>query len=477
MPLQEIGAMSKNLPDMLKRRGIGYVLAAVIVVACTAAGYALLSVFNDTDIIMFYLAGVMITAAWLGRGPSLFCSALSVAAFDFFFVEPRFTFAISDFHYSLTFLAMFATGFVISSLAARLRDQMLLSGRREHEALMLYELMKELASADTRDAMSESLIRSVFHAVGAQATIRFPDGSVFGPPVSGAGRLDLPVREQERVLCTVTIADAGLQPDQKIMMETFAGLLGAALTRAETAQAAQRSRIMAEKEKIRNVLLSSVSHDLRTPLAAISGAAETLLKSLQGNALLESIRQEAARVTKIVTNLLDITRIEGGHVKLNMRAYDPAEIIGSAVTACGETLKGRDLTMDVAADLPFVRMDGLLISQLIQNLLENAVRHTPKDAKIELQAYIREGSLCLVVADNGPGIPKGQEQEVFSKFATYASGDRPKGTGLGLAICNAIVNAHHGHIYAQNRAEGGCRFVVELPPDLTLPKEAAAVHG
>jgi two-component system sensor histidine kinase KdpD len=281
----------------------------------------------------------------------------------------------------------------------------------------------------------------------------------------------------DRTICTVAIADRGLLPDQKMMMENFIGLFGAALTRAETTQAAQVSRIMAEKEKIRNVLLSSVSHDLRTPLAAISGAAETLLKSLQGNPLLESIRQEAARVTKIVNNLLDITRIEGGHVKLNMRAYDPAEIIGSAAAACAETLKGRDLAMDVAPGLPFVRMDGLLISQLIQNLLENAVRHTPGNTKIELQAYIREGSLCIVVADNGPGIAKGQEREIFSKFATYTAGDRPKGTGLGLAICNAIVNAHHGRIYARNRPEGGCRFVVELPPDLTLPKDMGTAHG
>ena len=453
-----------------------YVLAAGIVVACTLAGYALQPVFNVTDIIMFYLAGVMITAARLGRWPSLFCSALSVAAFDFFFVDPRYTFAISDFHYSLTFLAMFVTGFVISSLAARLRDQLVLSRRREHEALMLYELIKELADSDTREGMSRSLINSVKKAVAAEASIRYPDGAVFGAPPA-ARKLDLPVKSMDQVLGVVTIADPGLLPDQKMMMETFVGLLGAALTRAQTAQAAQAAKILAEKEKIRSILLSSVSHDLRSPLAAITGAADTLLKSLSGNPLLESIRQEAARVTRIISNLLDITRIEGGHVKLNMRGYDPAEIIGSAVTACGPTLKNHALTLNVAPDLPFVRMDGLLISQLIQNLLENAARHTPPGTRVELSAYIREGSLCLIVADNGPGIQKGQEQEIFSKFATYAHGDRPKGAGLGLAICAAIVSAHHGRIHAQNNPGAGCRFVVELPPDLTLPKENGAAHG
>jgi two-component system sensor histidine kinase KdpD len=453
-----------------------YALAAGIVVACTLAGYALESVFNVTDIIMFYLAGVMITAVRLGRRPSLFCSFLSVAAFDFFFVDPRYTFAISDFHYSLTFLAMFATGFVISDLAARLRDQMLLARRREHEAQVLYELMKELADAGTRDDMSVSLIHAVQKAIGAEAAIRYADGALFGI-LPKAGGMDIPLRGMDRELGTVTLPGEGLADDQKIMLQSCAGLLGAALARAETAQAAQQAKILAEKEKIRSILLSSVSHDLRSPLAAITGAADTLLKSLKDDPLLQSIRQEAARVTRIISNLLDITRIEGGHVKLNMRAYDPAEIIGSAVTACAETMKGHELTLNVAPDLPFVRMDGLLISQLIQNLLENAARHTPKGTQVELNAYIREGSLCLIVADNGPGIEKGKEQEIFSKFATYVQGDRPKGAGLGLAICNAIVTAHHGRIYAQNQPEGGARFVVELPPDLTLPKTAEAANA
>ena len=451
-------------------------LAAGIVVVLTFVGYHLRPPLSETDIIMFYLVGAVIAAARLGRGPSLLYSFLSVSAFNYFFTQPYFTFRVDNPSWWLTFAVMFFASLVISTLAARLREQVVLSTRREHEALMLYGLMKELAASDTREDMSASLIAAISRAIEAEAGIRYADGVLFGA-LSSAPRLDLAIKGMDRTLGVVSIPDRGLLPDQKIMMETFVGLLGSALARAETAQAAQQSRIFAEKEKMRSILLSSVSHDLRSPLAAIAGAAETLLKSMNDNALLESIRHEAARVTRIISNLLDITRMEGGHVKLNMRAYDPAEIIGSAVGACGSTLNEHALSLHVASDLPFVRMDWLLISQLIQNLLENAARHTPAGTAIDLSAYIREDSLCLVVSDNGPGIRQGQEQEIFNKFATYGHGDRPKGAGLGLAICHAIVTAHGGRIYAQNKPDVGCRFVVELPPQLTLPQAPEAAHA
>lgn len=410
-----------------------YVLAAGIVAACTLAGYRFHPPFSETDIIMFYLVGAVVAAASLGRGPAVLYSFLSVSAFNYFFTAPYFTFRVDNASWWLTFAVMFFACMVISTLAARLREQVLLSRRRENEARLLCGLMKDLAAAQTREEMSESFRRHV--------------------------------------------AEAGMEspaPDQALLMETFSGLLSAALERMDMAQTAAQAKISAEKEKMRSTLLSSMSHDLRSPLAAISGAAETLLQGDNDNKLLCSIRRESARVTKIIGNLLDITRIEGGHVKLNLQAYDPAEIIGSAVAACRETLKDHALSLNVAPGLPFVRMDGTLISQLIQNLLENAARHTPPGTAMEIKAYIRENSLCLIVSDNGPGIPVGQEQGIFNKFATCGRGDRPKGTGLGLAICHAIVTAHGGRICAQNGPEGGARFVVELPPGLTVSAEGSA---
>jgi two-component system sensor histidine kinase KdpD len=266
--------------------------------------------------------------------------------------------------------------------------------------------------------------------------------------------------------------DGYLLPDQTIVLETFVGLLGSALERSETAEAADKAKLLAEKERMRNILLSSVSHDLRSPLAAITGAADTLLQGKAGgdNQLLVSIRHEAARLTRIVSNLLDITRIEGGQLKLKMHPYDPAEIIGSAAEACRETLKGHVLSLNVSGSLPFVQMDGLLMSQVIQNLLENAGHHTPPGTKVQVEADIHEGGLRITVSDNGPGIPPGQEREIFNKFATFSHGDRPKGAGLGLSICQAIVMAHLGKIHAENGKDGGSRFIIELPANLTLPE-------
>ena len=256
--------------------------------------------------------------------------------------------------------------------------------------------------------------------------------------------------------------------DQVVMLKTFAGLLASALERLQAAEVVEKTNLLVEKEKLRNTLLSSVSHDLKSPLSTIAGAIDVLLEEMPKNPLLVSVRHEATRLTKIINNLLDITRIEGGQIQLNMQPYYPAEIIGIAINACREAMKKYKLSLHVKDNLPLVKMDGLLMGQLIQNLLENATIHTPAGTEIDIHADIVDGAFRLVVSDNGPGIPAGQEKEIFRKFATFSRGDRPKGTGLGLAICQAIMAAHQGKIWAENRPEGGCQFIVELPAQLTI---------
>ena len=483
-----------------------YTWSMLTVVFVTAAAYQLQKLFTNLDVVMIYLIGVMMTAAWLGRWPSLLCSALSVAAFDFFFVDPKFTFAVSDLRYSLTFFVMFVTGFVISSLAGKLREQLALSRRREHETQIFYDLTRELTATRTRKEMSETVVRRISETIGADTCIWYPDDKGFLEVAFGteggdhfkeamvakwcyehsrpaglgtdtmpsATRYYIPIRGTNLTLGVVGIRpkEELFLPDQTIVMETFVGLLGSALERSETAESAEKAKLLAEKERMRNILLSSVSHDLRSPLAAITGAADTLLQGngLGNGNLLKSIRHEAARLTKIVNNLLDITRIEGGQLKLNMHPYSPAEIIGSAVGACREALKDHKLHLEVPDNLPFVKMDGLLISQVIQNLLENAGHHTPPGTAVEVKADLYKGGLRVVVADNGPGIPAGQEKEIFNKFATFNYGDRPKGAGLGLSICQAIVMAHLGRIRAENGPRGGAQFIIELPQNLTVPE-------
>lgn len=369
MSKQEIISFLKNKNTFSYK---GYLIGLVTAVVCTVIGYALRSSFSDIDIIMLYIAGTVIVAARLGRGPALFYTVLSVSLFNYFFVDPVFTFNVYNSSYWLTFAVMFFAGLVISTQASSLRDQVFLAQQREREAKLFYEL------------------------------------------------------------------------------------------------------------KLRNVLLSSISHDLRSPLAAITGATDTLLQAASGqegahHRLLLSIRQEAARLTRIVNNMLDMNRIEGGQLNLNLQPYYPAEIIGSAVGACREALKEHSLAMSVPETLPLIRMDGLLFSQVMQNLLENAARHTPAGTAIKVQADIYQGGLRMTVSDNGPGIADGQENEIFDKFTAFVQGGQPKGTGLGLAICHAIITAHKGKIYAKNNVDQGCCFTIKLPAALTLADTAEAV--
>lgn len=481
-----------------------YIFALVIVAIATGAGHFLQPLLSNSDIIMVYLVGAVTAAAWLGRWPAMLYSLLSVTCFNYFFTEPKFTFNVYDSSYWLTFAVMFFAGFVISSQAAKLREQMLFSRRRERETQLFYSLTKQLSVARDEKSMARDLEDCVSEALQAQTNIWYPDergslkmhvGSVVADQlkeetvaqwcfdhqepaglgtntIPSAMHLYLPIIGTRSVLGVLgVLPQSGREaflPDQIIMLKTFAGLLASALERLQASEMAEKTHLLVEKEKLRNTLLSSVSHDLKSPLSAITGAAEALLGETPKNALLKSIRQEATRLTKIINNLLDMTRIEGGQIQLNMQPYYPAEIIGTAVDACRETMKKHTLSLHVKDNLPLVKMDGLLMGQLIQNLLENAVIHTPVGTTVDISADIVDGAFRLIVSDNGPGIIAGQEKEIFSKFATFSRGDRPKGTGLGLAICQAIMAAHEGKIWAENKPEGGCRFIVELPHHLIV---------
>ncbi len=481
-----------------------HLFAMFVAAICTGTGYLLRPMLSNSDIIMVYLIGTVTVAAWLGRWPALLYSFLAVSCFNYFFTEPVFTFTVYDSSYWLTFAVMFFTSFVISSQAAKLREQMLFSRRREHETQLFYNLTKQLSVAQDEKSMMKDLENCIAEALHSETNIWLPDengvltmhkGSIVEDQLkeataarwcfdhqesAGMGTNTMPSAMHfytpiigiKSVLGVLGIMprsghDAYL-PDQVVMLKTFAGLLASALERLRAAEAAEKTNLLVEKEKLRNILLSSVSHDLRSPLSAIIGATDTLLQEETGNKMLGSIRQEAARLNKIINNLLDITRIEGGQLQLNMRPYYPAEIIGTAVDACRAVMKDHPLSLHVDENLPLVRMDGTLISQVIQNLLENAAHHTPAGTKVGIQVGLAHKALRMAVSDDGPGIPAGQEKEIFNKFATFTRGDKPKGTGLGLAICQAIVTAHQGRIWAENQPQGGARFVIELPDTLIV---------
>lgn len=258
-----------------------------------------------------------------------------------------------------------------------------------------------------------------------------------------------------------------LTPDQRRLLEAFASLAALAVERAQLAAQAEQARVQIETERLRNSLLSSVSHDLRTPLAGITGAASSLLADSSPldagtrQELTQSIYDEANRLNLLVRNLLDMTRLESGGIQVN-KAWQPLEeVLGAALTRMEPALAGRPVTVRLDPDLPLAPLDEVSIAQVLVNLLENAIKYTPPDSPIDLAAWADGAKVVVEVADRGPGLAAGDEQRVFEKF--YRADKSAGGVGLGLAICRGIVEAHGGHIWAENRLGGGVAFCFELP--------------
>ncbi len=481
-----------------------YAWTAGVVVLSTLVAWAMHGRFDNSNVIMVYLLGVAFAAARFGRWPSVVAATLSVAAFDFFFVAPHLTFAVSDSQHLVTFAIMMMVALLISTLAVRLRGQVERARRREHRTRLLYRTSRELAALRVPDAIAEAGTRhvaDVFHGP-AQVLLPDPEGKLRAVPSPTAG---FPADARERAVAdwafthgrqaglgTDTLPGAAaiyvplpggeaplgvlgvvphrdllpLSPDQVDLLETLARQIAAPLEAARLEDEAQRARLEAEQERLRGTLLSSVSHDLRTPLAAITGAASSLLSGAGLEAgprreLTQTIFEEAERLNRLVGNLLDMTRLEAARVELKREWHSLEEVVGAALARIETRLGGRRLLTAIPETLPLVPVDGLLIQQLLVNLLENAVKYTPADATLRVAASTRPGEAEIVVEDDGPGLPAGAEERVFEKF--YRSADGHDGFGLGLAIARAIAEAHGGRIQAENRAPHGAAFRVTLP--------------
>jgi two-component system sensor histidine kinase KdpD len=481
-----------------------YAIAVSAVAVSTGVAWLLAGVAELSNVVMVYLLGIVAVAMRTGRGPSLVASLASVAAFDFFFVPPQFTFAVSDVRHLLTFLVMLIVGLVISGLTVRTRSQAEAAVHREQQTAALYAMSRELASTRGVDTLLQIAVRHVAEVFRAQVVVLLPAaGHVLAPWPGGQFEVDandLGVgrwvfeHRQPAGLGTATLPGAsalyvpllgstgpvgvlGLRPaDRRAMdeperlhrLETFAAQTALALERARLASDAQEAEVRIETERLRNSLLSSVSHDLRTPLATITGAVSTILhKQTRLDAgtereLLESVHEEAERLNRLVQNLLEMTRLESGTLQLQRDLHPPEEVIGAALSRLGKRLVDRRVTTRVPSDLPLVPMDDVLIEQVLVNLLDNVLKYTPAGTPIEVIATATDQNLTIEVADHGPGLPPGDEDRVFEKF--YRSepiGGR--GAGLGLAICRGIVRAHGGRIWAQNLPGAGVAFLFTLP--------------
>ena len=484
-----------------KSEPLSYVWAAVICIAVTGITAGLVNFFDLANVIMVYLLATVLIAIRFGRGPSVFASFLSVASFDFFFVPPRFSFSVSDTQYLFTFVIMLAVSLIISNLTASLRYQARVASFRERRTNALNAMSKALASA----LMVNQIIEiSNEHLVGifqSRIAILLPDShETIRQPLTDSDtipeHLDLGVAQwvydnQQRaglgtntlpanpilyvplqapmrtrgVLAIAPINERAIfQPEQQRLLDTFAAQIALALERIHYVDVAQDAVISMEAERLRNSLLSTISHDLRTPLTAIVGLASTLQTNIDQKTkdeLIQGINDEARHMSSLIVNLLDMAKLQSGKVVLNRQWQPIDEVIGSALRLSTQLIGNRQVNLDIAQDLPLLQFDAVLIERVLCNLIENAVKYG-RD-QITISAHLHNGEFVLSVTDNGPGLPDGMGETIFDKFTRGEKETSTHGVGLGLAICKAIVEAHQGTIRAYNVAAQGARISFTLP--------------
>jgi len=497
-----------------------YAWAATITVLCTLLAAAMYPHFDLSNLVMIYLLGVTVAGLRLGRGPSALTAVLNVAAFDFFFVPPRFSFAVSDVQYLVTFGAMVTIALVIATLTASVRQQTRVAGARERRTALLYAMSRELAVTRGITNMARVAVRHVAEVFQCRAAVLLPDtdGKLHYPAeppldssfrgadlavaqwVADHGRraglgsdtlpaargLYVPLGDEQRTVGVLAVlpenARRVLLPEQSHLLETFAGQIALALERAHLAEIAVQSSLAAERETLRNTLLSSISHDLRTPLAVMAGAGSALAQ--HGGSLDQATRVELARsiettareMSDLVSNVLDLVRLESGQVALRRDWQTLDDLVGSALTRYQERFADHPVETRLAPDLPPVWVDATLIVQVFANLFDNIAKYTPPGTHVSVSAVPVGDFVQVSVEDDGPGLPAGDPARLFDKFQRGNGEGSVMGVGLGLAIVQAIVRAHGGEIEAQRRAGGGARFVFTLPAtEGSAPDVAAAV--
>ena len=489
---------------------IGPVLAGAGISLLTAAvGLPLLPLLDLVNVAMLFLLAVVLVAIRLGRAPAV-CASLVAFCALVLAAHPADAagFGPGEFRYAVALAVMLAVGWITARLTASLREQASGAVQREARTRALYEFARALQPALLTEQVFEITLRYAERTFDARGAVLLPDGAGrlalpahdAGMPVlsvldmaaaqwaydhasaAGAGTGTLPGNQyvylplvapmRTRGVLALRLPEHGMPaaPEQRGLLDAFAALAAIALERVHYVEVAQETEVKMEGERLRNSLLAALSHDLRTPLTGLVGLSESLTLSrppLTGEQmeLAGALRDEARRMSTLVANLLDMARIQSGGVRLNLQWQLVEELVGSALRACRWQLGGRRIETRMAPGLPLVRFDATLLERVLCNLLENAGKYTPPDARITIpaEADLGAGMLRLRVLDDGPGLPPGREDALFEKFVRGAQESPIAGVGLGLAICRAIVEAHGGHMRAFNLEAGGACFEVSLP--------------
>lgn len=497
----------------IRSKPTSYVKALLVVLICTFAARMMLPYFELSNIIMEYMLGIVIVAIRYGRGPAVMASVLSVGLFDFFFVPPYLTFAVSDTQYVITFAVMLIVALVISDLTVRVKLQAESARIREQRTASLYSMSRELSSTLNLEDLIATGLKHVGEVFDSQVALFLPTATgklcvfmtgqaghaldnadegvaqwafknkqpagLFTQTLPAASALYVPLLGFNRAIGVLAIrpkqSNRFVSPEQLRMLETFANQMAIACERAYLSQENEATQLEMKTEQMRSSLLSSVSHDLRTPLATISGAASSILEGsekLEINTCKElaaEIYGEANRLTRLIKNLLDMTRLQSGALTVKKELHPADEIIGAALNYMDDDLAGRTVSTDIPDDLPMIPVDPELIQLVLVNLLDNAVKYTLPASKINIRVKIENNNIRIEIADAGPGVPDEDKVLIFDKFFRRDS-SQSSGVGLGLAICNAIIQAHQGKIWVEDRAEAGANFVFTLP----LPAKPSA---
>lgn len=518
--------LRQRIPSRTKKRYKGYLWAMAVTLISTLVGDMVFGQLELANLMMLYLLGVVYIATRFGRGPSILASVLGVGVFDFLFVQPYYSFSVADSQFLITLVAMLVVAIVISNLTVNVRSQAKVAAHRERRAAVLYAMSKDLAASQSEGEVVRIAVRHLETEFGGRNVILLPNrhgrvvypreqpltASLLGTDLSvaqwvfdhnemagqgtntlpGAAAIYFPVQNEDRVLGVLALAPANLRrvflPEQQKLLETFLRQIAQAIARIRLTEQAKLTHTQIEAERLRNSLLSAISHDLRTPLATIIGSASTLaeqdgrLETTDRMELCRAIMDEAERMSCLINNILDMARLDAGALDLNREWHPIEEIIGTVLNLLEKKLAGRQVRVTLPPGLPLLYVDSVMIEQVLINLLENAVRYTPAGSDLEIGAEISKRAVKISVADRGPGIPKGKEEKLFEKFYQTRHEAAQSGVGLGLAICRAIVEIHGGRIFASNRGSGGAEFTFVLPqdqppPDLEKQAEQPAGNG
>lgn len=463
--------------------------------------------FDIVNVALLYLLPVLFSAVRWGRWPSILAAVTATLCFDVFFVPPEFSITVADLRYILIFLIFLIVAFITGTLASRLRNQVRIASRREERASALYALSRQIASETDIQSILKISTKAIATSIEGDVAIYMSDTAGGLTPQAATARADKLLESRERAVAqwvyesgeiagkgTETLSasmglflplvaeqkkigvlgvlpsvpEKHLSPRQRRLLESYAGFISLAIAREQMRIEAQQAHSAAESEKLRTALFNSVSHDLRTPLASITGAVtslqeEDIYNSEERRTLIAAIKDSALQLNHLVGNLLDTARLESGMLQLRTDWCDIQDLVGVALRQSQQVTGGRRFHVDMPEEVPLIKADFSLLEQVLVNLLYNAAQYSPPDTEISVTVHREDKAIRVAIGDCGPGIAPEDRERVFDKFYRLYAPEHVGGTGLGLSICKAFVEAHGGRIWVEPNPGGGSLFIFSLP--------------